>query len=94
MLWAFPHRRQLHKGVDKLNKLFEDIIQHKRQILSEQKERHEDPEKDLLTMMLEACEDTKDPSKALSNQELRDDLAVFFLAGLVQRPIPQWINLE
>ncbi|KAG2183246.1 hypothetical protein INT43_006250 [Umbelopsis isabellina] len=79
MLWAFPNRQKQHKNLDILHGLYDDIIANKRKVLSEQKERNEDPEKDLLTLMIEAGQD--DPSQALSNEELREDLSIFFIAG-------------
>lgn len=80
-LWALPHRRELHRKVGVLNDLFNSVIEHKRETLAKKSERVEDAEKDLLTLMLEACEDSENPQNALSNKELRDDLAIFFLAG-------------
>jgi cytochrome P450 len=80
-LWAFPKRRALHREMDKLDKLFYSIIENKRQTLASQKGSVEDAEKDLLTLMLEANEDSEDPEHQLSDLELRDDLAIFFLAG-------------
>ncbi|CAM0143106.1 unnamed protein product [Umbelopsis sp. WA50703] len=79
MLWAFPNRRQQHLNCDKMNQIYETVIDNKRKVISEQKERQEDPEKDLLTLMLEAGED--DPSQALTDEELREDLSIFFIAG-------------
>jgi cytochrome P450 len=79
MSWAFPKRQQAHKHLDILHGLFDSIIANKRKVLAQQKERHEDPEKDLLTLMIEAGQD--DPSQALSNEELREDLSIFFTAG-------------
>ncbi|KAJ2954985.1 hypothetical protein NQZ79_g8924 [Umbelopsis isabellina] len=78
-LWALPNRRQQHLNCDTLHQLFNSVIDNKRKVLVEQKERHEDPEKDLLTLMLEAGED--DPSQALSDEELRENLTIFFIAG-------------
>ena len=69
--------------MDEMNKLFYSIIENKRQTLASQKDLVEDAEKDLLTLMLEANEDSEDPEHQLSDQELRDDLAIFFLAGWV-----------
>jgi cytochrome P450 len=80
-LWALPKRREIHRTMDKMNKLFYSIIENKRQTLASQKGSVEDAEKDLLTLMLEANEDSEDPEHQLSDQELRDDLAIFFLAG-------------
>ncbi|KAG2183363.1 hypothetical protein INT43_006369 [Umbelopsis isabellina] len=78
-LWAFPNRRQQHENCDTLHQLFKSVIDNKRRVLVEQKEHNEDPEKDLLTLMLEAGED--DPSQALSVEELQENLTIFFIAG-------------
>jgi cytochrome P450 len=79
MLWAFPQRRQQHKNVQTMTEIYESVIENKRKILAQQKEQHEDPEKDLLTLMIEAGKD--DPSQALTNEELRENLSIFFIAG-------------
>lgn len=79
MKWAIPERRQQHKDVEKMIKLYQEVIDNKRRILSQQKDQQEDPEKDLLTLMIEAGRD--DPSQALSDEELSGNLAIFFIAG-------------
>ncbi|KAJ2964876.1 hypothetical protein NQZ79_g334 [Umbelopsis isabellina] len=79
MLWAFPYRQKQHKSLDILHGLYDSIIANKRKVLSQQKEREENPEKDLLTLMIEAGQD--DPSQALNNEELRENLSIFFIAG-------------
>lgn len=80
-LWALPKRQQLHRKMDEMNKLFYDVIENKRKTLANLKDSVEDTEKDLLTLMLEAGEETEDSQYRLSDSELRDDLAIFFLAG-------------
>ncbi|KAG2187289.1 hypothetical protein INT44_004974 [Umbelopsis vinacea] len=80
-LWAFPGRRRLHRKMDAMDELFYSIIDNKRQTLANKKGLVEDSEKDLLTLMLEANEENDDTQHQLSDLELRDDLAVFFLAG-------------
>ncbi|KAI8575219.1 hypothetical protein K450DRAFT_262806 [Umbelopsis ramanniana AG] len=80
-LWALPKRRAVHKKMDDMNQIFYSIIENKRQTLANMKESAEDAEKDLLTLMLEANADSKDAGDRLSDSELRDDLAIFFLAG-------------
>jgi cytochrome P450 len=80
-LWALPKRQQLHRKMDEMNKLFYNVIENKRKFLANLKESVEDTEKDLLSLMLEAGEETTDSQHQLSNSELRDDLAIFFLAG-------------
>jgi cytochrome P450 len=80
-LWAMPGRRAAHKKMDTMNDIFNGIIENKRQTLAKLKDSVEDAEKDLLTLMLEANADYDDPKHQLTNAELRDDLAIFFLAG-------------
>ncbi|CAO3681724.1 unnamed protein product [Umbelopsis ramanniana] len=80
-LWALPKRRELHRKMDDMNAIFKSIIEHKRLTLASTKVKTEDAEKDLLTLMLEANVEATDPKHRLSDSELRDDLAVFFLAG-------------
>ncbi|KAI9285819.1 cytochrome P450 [Umbelopsis sp. AD052] len=80
-LWALPKRQQLHRKMDEMNKLFYNVIENKRKTLANLKDSVEDTEKDLLTLMLEAGEDAADSQHRLSDSELRDDLAIFFLAG-------------
>ncbi|OZJ04077.1 hypothetical protein BZG36_03385 [Bifiguratus adelaidae] len=74
-------RREVHDQVDFLNELFEEIIAKKRAAIRDTNVRGiADADKDLLTMMLEANEEV-DPSKRLSDVEIRSDLAIFFIAG-------------
>ncbi|CAO3681708.1 unnamed protein product [Umbelopsis ramanniana] len=80
-LWALPNRRELHRKLDDMNGVFNSIIENKRQTLANIKESTDNAEKDLLTMMLEANAETNDTGRQLSNSELRDDLAIFFVAG-------------
>jgi cytochrome P450 len=80
-LWALPKRRELYRKLEDMNEVFYSIIQHKRETLASMKTSIEDTEKDLLTLMLEANEETVDADHRLSNLELRDNLAIFFLAG-------------
>ncbi|KAG2183321.1 hypothetical protein INT43_006326 [Umbelopsis isabellina] len=79
MKWAIPQRRQQHMDVKNMTELYQEVIDNKRKILSQQKHQQEDPEKDLLTLMIEAGRD--DPSQALSDEELSGNLAIFFIAG-------------
>jgi cytochrome P450 len=80
-LWALPKRRELYRKLDDMNEVFYSVIQHKRETLASMKTSIEDTEKDLLTLMLEANEEAVDADHRLSNLELRDNLAIFFLAG-------------
>jgi cytochrome P450 len=80
-LWALPKRRELHRKMDDMNKLFYSVIEQKRHTLASKKDSVEDAEKDLLTLMLEASEESTEAQRRLSDTELRDNLAIFFLAG-------------
>ncbi|KAI9285816.1 cytochrome P450 [Umbelopsis sp. AD052] len=80
-LWALPKRRELHRKIVDMFAFFYNIIEHKRLTLASTKDKTEDAEKDLLTLMLEANEEAKDAKHRLSDSELRDDLTVFILAG-------------
>ncbi|KAH8555197.1 cytochrome P450 [Umbelopsis sp. PMI_123] len=80
-LWALPKRRELHRKMDEMNKLFYSVIEQKRHTLASKKDSVEDAEKDLLTLMLEASEESTEAQRRLSDTELRDNLAIFFLAG-------------
>jgi len=77
-LWALPMRQELHRKMDKLDELFTEIVQNKKNVIQEDL-GGEDNERDLLTMMIEANETEK--LDGLSDQELRDNLVIFFIAG-------------
>ncbi|OZJ04256.1 hypothetical protein BZG36_02467 [Bifiguratus adelaidae] len=84
--WS-KRRREVHAGVDILNGVFADIIAHKRRVIADQKGQHpngfeaDEAEKDLLTLMLEANEKEAEGSQRLTDEDLRNDLVIFFLAG-------------
>jgi cytochrome P450 len=80
LLWLFPERRAKHESMTKLNELFEEVIQHKKAALSNTSSDVEDSEKDLLTLMLEAGQGD-DSNEALTSEELRNELVLFFVAG-------------
>ncbi|CAG8510376.1 16693_t:CDS:10 [Dentiscutata erythropus] len=73
-----PFIKQLvFRKVDKLNNLFEDIIKEKRKSLAA---GHSNG--DLLELMLKACENPDiSNNQMLSDTELRNNLAVFMVAG-------------
>jgi cytochrome P450 len=78
----FPNRRKKHEQLTKLDGLFENIIEHKRETLKHvQSELEDDNEKDLLTLLMEAGRGEDDDSEPLTNGELRDELVLFFFAG-------------
>lgn len=76
----FPERQKTHDSLSKLNVLFEEIIEHKKKQLSNASSDVDDSEKDLLTLMLEAGQGD-DPKEALTAEELRNELVLFFVAG-------------
>jgi cytochrome P450 len=80
-LGLFPERQKKHESLNKLNKLFDEIIEHKKSELAKgSASKVEENEKDLLTLMIEAGgEDTG--KEALTSAELRNELVLFFLAG-------------
>ncbi|KAG2176951.1 hypothetical protein INT43_007605 [Umbelopsis isabellina] len=69
LLSLFPARQKHHNSVEKMDKLFYSVIEHKKKALSQAKtdvdERH----------------DEDDKLEPLSSIELRDELVVFFLTG-------------
>jgi cytochrome P450 len=83
LLRFFPKRMEKHANLTKLNQLFDEIIEHKKAELVKSKSEVEDSEKDLLTLMIEAGNDEGDSSEPLTNEELRDELVLFFVAGYV-----------
>lgn len=83
----FPKRKAKHDKLTRLNVLFEEIIRHKRESLAKDKSDLEDNEKDLLTLLIEAGRGENDDSEPLTNEELRDELVLFFFAGYVYWPL-------
>ncbi|RUP46398.1 cytochrome P450 [Jimgerdemannia flammicorona] len=87
-LWAFPNRRNLHQKMDQLDKLFMDVIEKKKQVITQDGydgTSEVDNEKDLLTLMIEANV-TEQEDKGLSDSELKfklksylDSLVFFYL---------------
>ncbi|OZJ04261.1 hypothetical protein BZG36_02470 [Bifiguratus adelaidae] len=75
-------RREMHKQAALLNNLMQRMITKKKQtIQAAHIASVDDEEKDLLMMMLEANQEEVDPSKRLTDADLRNDLVVFFVAG-------------
>jgi cytochrome P450 len=79
-LGLFPERQKKHESLDKLNKLFDQIIEHKKSELAKGASNADDNEKDLLTLMIEAG-NGNDQHEPLTSEELRNELVLFFLAG-------------
>ncbi|KAJ2960483.1 hypothetical protein NQZ79_g4096 [Umbelopsis isabellina] len=75
----FPigRRYQLHKKLEEFDELLYDIIRQKKADLESGKLS---PDSDLLSMMIQATNDSSGESK-LSDIELRDNVSIFFLAG-------------
>ncbi|KAG2175879.1 hypothetical protein INT44_000357 [Umbelopsis vinacea] len=79
-LGLFPERQKKHESLNRLNSLFNQIIEHKKLELAKGASNVEDNEKDLLTLMIEAGNGEND-QEALTDEELRNELVLFFLAG-------------
>ncbi|CAO3671177.1 unnamed protein product [Umbelopsis ramanniana] len=79
-LGLFPERQKKHESLNKLNKLFDEIIEHKKSELAKGASQVEENEKDLLTLMIEAGKGDNG-KEALTSEELRNELVLFFLAG-------------
>lgn len=77
-----PERKALHRKMDEMNTIFFSIIDRKRKALASNDNKIEEGEKDFLTLMLEANEDTGNPQHQLADVELRDNLVAFFAQGM------------
>ncbi|ORX55716.1 cytochrome P-450 cyp509A1 [Hesseltinella vesiculosa] len=78
-LWLFPGRQKAHKTLDEFMAMFEEIIDHKRKTLCENKDQGiAESEKDLLTLMLES--ELRGEGN-LTMDEFMGDIAIFFVAG-------------
>ncbi|CDS08861.1 hypothetical protein LRAMOSA10222 [Lichtheimia ramosa] len=83
LLHLFPKRRRAHQDLTKFLNKMDEIIIHKRKVLEESnhsnQQHMDDHDKDLLTLMLEA--QRQDGEVVLTNEELKSNLCIFFLAG-------------
>ncbi|RUO96571.1 cytochrome P450 [Jimgerdemannia flammicorona] len=80
MTYLFPKCAVVHKALDDMDELFYGIIERKRVEHRDPNYRsREDKSKDILDLMMEA-EDSENGTQ-LSPQELRDNMAIFFIAG-------------
>ncbi|ORZ24374.1 cytochrome P-450 cyp509A1 [Absidia repens] len=82
-LWLLPERRQKHKLLNQFHEILNEVIEKKRKNLRLKYERNgnkfdDNEEKDLLTLMMEG-EFTGEGE--LTDEELKSNLNVFFLAG-------------
>ncbi|CAO3676105.1 unnamed protein product [Rhizopus stolonifer] len=74
----FSKRKQLHDYMSKFLGKIDAMIEEKRQLVLENVGKESNEEKDLLTLMIES--EMKE-GEGLTNEELRADLCIFFLAG-------------
>jgi cytochrome P450 len=81
LVWLFPKRMQLHKEMNRFLAMLDEVIQKKRALLREgqvQNDALEEHERDLLTLMIESGNEGEG---VLTDEELKSNLCVFFLAG-------------
>ncbi|KAI8075069.1 cytochrome P-450 cyp509A1 [Gongronella butleri] len=80
LLNLFPSRRRLHRTMDEFLGMLDSIIVERRALLAERgiDTSIRDEDKDLLTLMIES---EQSEGEGLSNEELRRNLCIFFLAG-------------
>ncbi|CDS08804.1 hypothetical protein LRAMOSA10165 [Lichtheimia ramosa] len=76
--FLFPGRMRMHREMDVFLGMMDQVIAHKRQILSKQQSKVPESERDLLTLMIEA---ENSGEGTMTNEELRSNLCLFFLAG-------------
>ncbi|CDS14232.1 hypothetical protein LRAMOSA06402 [Lichtheimia ramosa] len=75
----FPKRKHVHDELGKFLKLIDDVIENKRTLLKDTTLSDiPEAERDILTLMLEA--ESADDGR-LTDEELRSNICVFFLAG-------------
>ncbi|KAI8333842.1 cytochrome P450 [Chlamydoabsidia padenii] len=74
----FPKRQQIHKKLDKFLDMIGNMIEKRRSDLNQGKQMVDAQDRDLLTLMIES---EQSENASLSNDELRRNLCVFFLAG-------------
>ncbi|KAJ8659175.1 hypothetical protein O0I10_005214 [Lichtheimia ornata] len=77
-LFLFPGRKRMHRELDIFLGMMDEVIAHKRQVLKDQQSKVPESERDLLTLMIEA---ENSGEGAMTNEELRNNLCLFFLAG-------------
>ncbi|KAI8329505.1 cytochrome P450 [Chlamydoabsidia padenii] len=79
-LWLFPKRQEQHTLVHRFHAMLDNVIENKRRLLQQQggKDAIDTADKDILTLMLEG---ELSGEGALTNEELKSNLNIFFLAG-------------
>ncbi|KAI8988312.1 cytochrome P450 [Mycotypha africana] len=75
----FKKRKELHEKLDKFLSNLDDIINQKRELVRHNISKTTDSERDLLTLMIES--EMNEEGDKMSNEELRSNLCIFFLAG-------------
>ncbi|KAI9484150.1 MAG: cytochrome P450 [Benjaminiella poitrasii] len=79
-LHLFKKRKAVHDKLDRFLENMDNIINEKRKIVQERIQTNtNDEDKDLLTLMIES--ELTDEGEKMSNDELRSNLCIFFLAG-------------
>ncbi|CDH59519.1 cytochrome p450 [Lichtheimia corymbifera JMRC:FSU:9682] len=76
--FLFPSRKRLHREMDAFLDKMSQVITHKRELLNHQKTTVPESERDILTLMIEA---EKNGEGSMTNEELQNNLLVFFIAG-------------
>ncbi|KAI9253390.1 cytochrome P450 [Phascolomyces articulosus] len=77
----FPKRQEAHQSLTNFLNMLDKIIINKRETIQEKRDKQiEDNEKDLLSLMIES-EMNEEDGAVMSNEELKSNLCVFFLAG-------------
>jgi cytochrome P450 len=79
LLWLNHSRRAKHEDLTRFLELLDGVIENKRRAIEEQDASDiKESERDLLTLMIES---EKAGEGALTNEELKSNLCVFFIAG-------------
>ncbi|KAI8361722.1 cytochrome P450 [Blakeslea trispora] len=78
-LHLFKRRKQMHENLEKFLANIDMMIEQKRKLVHEKMHTVRDEDKDLLTLMIESGLSEGDDK--LSDDELRSNLCIFFLAG-------------
>lgn len=81
LLWLFPQRRRIHKKLDRLKEMLDEVIEYKRTLLKEgivYNSHLEENEKDVLTLLIESQSTGKE---MITDEELKSNLRLFFFAG-------------
>ncbi|ORZ18901.1 cytochrome P450 [Absidia repens] len=88
--WLFPKRQAAHDNLETFHRMMSDIINERRIQLKQQQQRQQQQQqqqqqtdthsrKDLLTLMIES--ESYGNGRALSDEELLNNLCIFFAAG-------------